>query len=64
MNTKLLYDPSFDYITHKLKLITELKELEDRIIIKKSEYFKHLKKELEKDLYYVNAIIDKYYHLE
>lgn len=64
MNTNLIFDPNFDYKTHKLELIIQLKELEDRIIRKESEYFKFLKQELEKDLFYVNEIINEYYHLK
>ncbi len=64
MNTKLLFDPSFDYLPHKLKLIIELKELEDRIIRKESDYFKYLKEELEKDLWQVNEIINEHYHIK
>ncbi len=62
MNTKLLFDPSFDYLPYKLKLIIQLKELEDRIIKKESEYFIYLKEELEKDLFYVNEILNEYYY--
>jgi len=64
MNTKLIFDPSFDYITHKLKLIIELKDLEDKIIRKESEYFKFLKEELEKDLWLVNEIINAHYYIK
>lgn len=65
MNTlnTTFYDDSFNYQEHKLKLIKELKEIEDRIVDGKStNYYSFLKQELESDLSYVNQVINEYYY--
>lgn len=62
MSSIRMYDTTTDYQELKIKIISELRKIEDRINNNNSTYYySTLKTELEKELNAVNQIIQQYY---